>query len=188
MARNGNKPIRALDALALLKADHDKVRALFGAYNACLDSGAMDEDKADIVDQICEELMIHSTLEEQVFYPVLRSAAGAEGAAALDDAEVEHASARELIGQLSEMYPDDVHYDATVAVLGEETRSHIDAEEDVLFAAARSAGLDLALLAGQLIERRRQLQHEAGERSSHLNGAQVREPMAERRAQRSRDE
>lgn len=180
MARNGNKPIRALDALALLKADHDKVRALFGAFDACLDSGAL-EDKADIVDQICQELVLHAALEEQVFYPVLRAATGADGAAALDDAEVEHASARELIGQLSAMYPDDDDYDATVAVLGEETRHHIDAEEEGLFVVARSAGLDLSLLAGQLMERRRQLQHEAGERHSSLNGAPVRDAMAMRR-------
>lgn len=184
MARNGSKPIRALDALELLKADHDKVLGLFAAFDECLAGEAEDDEKADIVERICAELVIHAALEEQVFYPVVRSASGCGGEALVDGAEMAHADARELIGQLNAMYPDDADYDATVAVLGEATRQHMDAEEDMLFPAARSAGLDLELLAGQLIERRRQLQHEAGERHSTMNGSAVREQVAAGRGQR----
>jgi len=62
------------DALALLKADHDKVRNLFREFESLKGIDDEDERKSELVDEICYELTLHTMLEEEIFYPVLRSA------------------------------------------------------------------------------------------------------------------
>ena len=147
----------ATDALELLRADHDKVKALFGAFESI--KGKHDEDrrKAELVDEICYELTMHSMLEEEIFYPMLRSTIDDE---LLDEADIEHAGARALIGQLEIMAPGDDHFDATVTVLGEEVEHHIEKEESELFEAARSAGIDLDELGEQLAARKEELEED----------------------------
>ena len=105
------------DALGLLKADHDKVKALFRDFATIKGEDSEDSRKAELVDQICYELTLHSMLEEEIFYPALRRSIDDDEL--LDEADIEHAGARELIGQLEIMTPGDDHYDATVTVLGE---------------------------------------------------------------------
>lgn len=146
---------RAPDALALLKADHDTVRDLFLAFEQLKDTHDMDERKAELVDDICYALTLHTMIEEEIVYPALRDATGA--GALLDEADIEHAGARELIGQLELMYPGDDHFDATVTVLGEEVVHHIGKEENAVFAAARASGIDLDALGARLSARRAQL-------------------------------
>lgn len=152
--KNGGAP----DALGMLKADHDKAKALFRAFDAL--KGHRDEArrKAELVDEICYELTLHSMLEEEIFYPALRAALDDDEL--LDEADVEHAGARELIGQLEIMAPGDDHYDATVTVLGEEVEHHIGKEEGEMFEAARRADIDLATLAEQLAARREELEED----------------------------
>ena len=115
-----------------------------------------DRRKAELVDEICYELTLHSMLEEEIFYPLLRAAIDDDEL--LDEADIEHAGARELIGQLEIMAPGDDHYDATVTVLGEEVAHHIEKEEGELFDAARSAGIDLDELGAQLAARKDELE------------------------------
>jgi iron-sulfur cluster repair protein YtfE (RIC family) len=159
---------RAPDALALLKADHDKVKALFREFDTL--KGNQDEDrrKAELVDEICYELTLHSMLEEEIFYPALRAAQDDDEL--LDEADVEHAGARELIGQLEIMAPGDDHYDATVTVLGEEVEHHIGKEEGELFEVARIAGLDLEDLGEQLAARKDELEDDLSSPPSHIDG------------------
>lgn len=146
---------RATDALGLLTADHDKVKALFRAFDALKGKDDEHRRKAELVDEICYELTLHSMLEEEIFYPALRKAIDDDEL--LDEADVEHAGARELIGQLDIMAPGDDHYDATVTVLGEEVEHHIEKEEGELFEAARAAGIDLDDLGEQLAARKDEL-------------------------------
>lgn len=154
MSNQDNAKNSVFDALALLKADHDKVKNLFREFES-LKNNDDDERKSELVDEICYELTVHAMLEEEIFYPVLRSAIDDEDM--LDEADVEHAGARDLISQLEVMYPGDDHFDATVTVLGEEVAHHIDKEEADLFAAARSAGIDLDDLGEQLAARKEEL-------------------------------
>ncbi len=149
--KSGSSP----DALDLLKADHDKVRSLFREFDSLKGNDEEDERKSELVDEICYELTVHSMLEEEIFYPILRSAIDQEDM--MDEADVEHAGARELISQLEVMYPGDDHYDATVTVLGEEVGHHIDKEESDMFAQARKAGIDLDDLGEQLTARKEEL-------------------------------
>lgn len=168
MARQGKQV--GPDALSLLKADHDKVLRLFHDLDFLQVTLLQDDGrKADLVERICHELTVHAALEEQAFYPALR--ATVVPPAMLDDAQVEHEAARLLIAELKAMFPDDEQFGATLAVLGEETRHHIEEEEGALFDCARNCGLDLHLLGGELMARRRELQAGSGSGGAPLNGA-----------------
>jgi selenocysteine-specific translation elongation factor len=157
----------ATDALGLLKADHDKVKALFREFDTLKGRDDEDRRKTELVDEICYELTMHSMLEEEIFYPVVRSAIDDDEM--LDEADIEHAGARELIGQLEIMAPGDDHYDATVTVLGEEVAHHIEKEEGELFEAARNAGLDLEDLGEQLAARKEELEEDLSSPPSTLD-------------------
>jgi hemerythrin superfamily protein len=145
----------AIDAIDLLKADHDKVKSLFREFESLKGNDDEDERKSELVDEICYELTVHAMLEEEIFYPIVRAAIDDDDM--MDEADVEHAGARELISQLEVMYPGDDHFDATVTVLGEEIAHHIDKEENDLFEAARGSGIDLAALGDRLAARKEEL-------------------------------
>ena len=143
------------DALDLLRADHDRVRDLFREFEQRKGSVEDDERKSELVDEICYELTLHTMIEEEIFYPAVRAAI--DDNALMDEADIEHAGARELIGQLEVMYPGDDHFDATVTVLGEEVTHHIEKEESDMFAAACHSGIDLDALGEQLAARKEEL-------------------------------
>jgi len=84
--------------LATVKADHEAVRALFQQFDALGRDGEQDTARAELVDEICRALTIHMRLEEDLFYPALRAAQGNEEL--IDEAEAEHAGARDLVLQL----------------------------------------------------------------------------------------
>ena len=164
---SGKQPGSARDALELLKADHQKVRDLFREFDSLRGIEDEDQRKSELVDEICYELTLHTMLEEEIFYPVLRSAIDDDEL--MDEADVEHGGARELISQLEVMYPGDDHFDATVTVLGEEVVHHIDKEEGEMFDAARGAGLDLARLGEQLAARREELEEDLSSPASSID-------------------
>ena len=146
--------MKKLDAIALLKADHRKVEDLFEKYESARGR------KADIAKQICMELIIHTMIEEEIFYPACRKA-GVESDM-LDEANVEHDGAKVLIAELENGSPDDEFYDAKVKVLSEEIKHHVKEEEKRggIFTGAREAKLDLAQLGQQLQSRKSELQAE----------------------------
>lgn len=146
---------RALDALDLLRADHAKVKALFLEFDSLRGIDDEDDRKSELVDEICYELTIHSMVEEEIFYPSVRAAIDDDEL--MDEAEIEHAGARELISQLEVMYPGDDHYEATVSVLGEEIAHHIEKEESDMFSAVRAADIDLEDLAERIAARKEEL-------------------------------
>ena len=142
-----------MDAIALLKADHRKVEELFAKFESA--KGA--ERKREIAEQICTELVVHSTIEEEIFYPACKGAAEEDK---LDEAYVEHDGAKVLISEIASGEPDDEFYDAKVKVLSEMIKHHVKEEEkpgEGLFAKARAAGLDLAELGQQLATRKEEL-------------------------------
>jgi len=75
-------------------ADHKKIKELFAEFDKLKEEGG-DADKSAIVKQICNELKIHSKLEEEIFYPAVRKAI--DDADLMDEALVEHAGAKDLI-------------------------------------------------------------------------------------------
>lgn len=148
----------AVDAIALLKSDHRKVEDLFVQYEAA-DGG---ETKKALADQICMELKIHTTIEEEIFYPALRGQIEDD---LIEEGYVEHDGAKVLVNDISNGHPDqDDHYDAKVTVLSEQVKHHVKEEEQPdtgMFAQARASGVDLVELGARLKARKAELMTEA---------------------------
>ena len=147
------------DAIAMLTADHKRVKALFKEFSALKEDGSKKE-KAAIVDKVCNELTIHATLEEEIFYPAVRKAI--QDADLMDEALVEHACAKELIAQLESMDSEDDLYDAKVTVLGEQIQHHVKEEEGDMFIQAKKAKLDTAALGAKMLKRKLALMADMG--------------------------
>ena len=150
-------PRAAVDnALAVLRADHDRVLELFARFDRLKSNGPQ---KAQLVERICDDLELHSRVEEELFYPSVREVIA--DADLMDEATVEHASAKALIEQLRGMKPGDERYDAMVTVLGEYVRHHVQEEQDAMFPKVRASDLDLVALGRAIKTRKRQLKGEA---------------------------
>ena len=80
----------------------------------------------------------------------------------LDEAEVEHASAKDLIAQIESMSPDDALYDAKVTVLGEYIDHHVEEEESEMFPKCRKSSMDLVALGKAIDARKAELMEEMG--------------------------
>ncbi len=152
-AAPASKSSTGQDALAKLKADHDGVKKMFAQYEK--DKAKMSsEDKEDLVEGILGELIVHTQIEEEIFYPAVRSIGDKDLDELLDEAEVEHSGAKDLIAQLEAADPDEPLYDAKVTVLGESIKHHAGEEEDEMFPKVRKAKqLDLDALGDRLRER-----------------------------------
>jgi hemerythrin superfamily protein len=149
--KSPSRTANSKDAIQLLTADHAEVKKMFKAFEK-----AEESEKEVLVQQICTALTIHAQLEEEIFYPAARESL--EEQDLLDEAEVEHASAKELIAQLETMGPQDALYDAKVTVLGEYIDHHVKEEEGEMFPKVKKAKLDLNELGAQIEARREELQ------------------------------
>jgi len=147
------------DAVALLTTDHDKAKQLFREYDRVARLGDV-ELKSDLALQICLELTIHTQIEEELFYPAVRSETGDEKM--VRDAIQEHAEAKELIAHIQGMAADDQDLDDTVAMLRRAIEHHVEEEEREMFPQARQSGVDLGRLREQLADRKEQLEHDMG--------------------------
>ena len=143
------------DAIELLDADHRSAKALFDQFKQLSEHKAGGAKRKALAEQICLELTIHMRLEEEIFYPPVREAIRDDDL--LDQAEVEHTGAKELIGQILAMKPEDELYDAKVTVLGEYVQHHVRQEREEMFPKVRKCG-NLALLGEQLRVRKQELQ------------------------------
>ena len=145
--------IQPQDGLQLLTADHRKVEDLFERFEAASGTAA----KEKLVRRICTELKVHSQIEEEIYYPAIR---GKVDDAGLDEAYVEHDSAKLLINELEAAEPDERFYDAKVKVLSELIEHHVKEEEkerDNLFQQTRAADIDLEALGARLAARKQEL-------------------------------
>ncbi len=149
------------DAIVSLVADHKRVKTLFEEFEKVRDEGDAEDQKAQLVAQICLELTMHTALEEEVFYPAVRAKIDDEDL--MDEALVEHASAKELIEDLESMDPTDDLYDAKVTVLGEQIDHHVEEEESDMFPKARQAKVNTPELAREMEQRREELRAELGD-------------------------
>ena len=148
------------DAITLLRSDHAGVRKLFREYRKLCEGNGRTVERSELANRICEELTVHAILEEEIFYPALREALDHQDI--LNEAEVEHATAKDLISQIEQAEPGDELYDARVIVLGEYIDHHVDEEEGEMFRQARKAGVDLQALGGAMALRRQELIDELG--------------------------
>lgn len=148
------------DAIAMLMADHKKVRNIFNQFEKLKERGGSDEDKAALAQQACDELKVHAQIEEELFYPTAREAIDDDYL--MDEAAVEHESISELVEQIEAMQPDDERYDTTVSFLGELVEHHVSEEEEEMFPAFEKTNVDTTALAAEMFERKKALMVENG--------------------------
>jgi hemerythrin superfamily protein len=139
-------------ALEMLKEDHDKVKKAFKEFEKMDRSDS--ETCRQVVQSVCNDLRVHTMLEEEIFYPAVREAIEDEDI--MNEAAVEHETAKTLIEQLDNMEPDDPNYYATFTVLGEYVMHHVKEEEGEMFKQIKRSRLDTAAL-GEQMEEHKQL-------------------------------
>ena len=158
MARKNSSRARAL-ALELLEADHRKVEALFEQYETEKESG--EGTKRPIAERICGELTVHAQVEEEIFYPWLRENLSEEDMELVEEALVEHATAKDLIAQLEAGEIDET-YDAKVKVLSEYIKHHVKEEENEIFPEVSRESEELDELGQEMHARKAELMAEMG--------------------------
>jgi hemerythrin superfamily protein len=147
---------RHRDAIALLKADHNQVKAWFAQFK----KASRAERQQTLAQDICHALRIHTTIEEEIFYPAFLEAT--QDKDKHHEAAVEHRAAEQLIAEIEQSSPSDDYFEAKVNVLGEMINHHVKEEEKSggLFAEARKARMDLMALGAELAQRKSQLEVE----------------------------
>jgi hemerythrin superfamily protein len=148
------KKSSAQDAISLLKADHRQVEEWFSEFEDARNSSK----KQQLASKLCKALTIHTTIEEEIFYPAFLQATKDKDIH--HEAVVEHNGAKELIAQIEGMSAEDDYFDAKVTVLSEMIKHHVKEEEKPggMFAEAKKSEMDLAALGEELLARKRELQ------------------------------
>jgi hemerythrin superfamily protein len=147
---------RTPDAISLLKADHRQVEDWFGQFEKARDA----DRKQKLATRICDALKVHTTIEEEIFYPAFLEATGEKDIH--HEAEVEHNGAKKLIAEIEESSPEDDYFEAKVSVLSEMIKHHVKEEEQPggMFSKARDSEMDLDALGEQLAQRKAELEAE----------------------------
>jgi len=145
---------KSQDAIALLKEDHREVEKLFKQFEEAKGDGR----KQKLAHQICLELIVHSEIEETIFYPACEGTVDEDE---LKEGYVEHDAAKLLIAEIeaAEDGADDDFFDTKVKVLSEEIEHHIKEEEGPggIFSQARKGKLDMDALGEQLAAKKKEL-------------------------------
>lgn len=142
------KPKPEQDAIALLKADHREVEDLFAQFEKARTR------KLELAREICNALKVHTQIEEEIFYPTVRSKIDEE---MVNEAVVEHAAAKELITEIEAMDGSEELFEAKMKVLCEQIEHHVEEEEKEMFKEVRDTRIDLKELGAQMAARKEEL-------------------------------
>lgn len=118
-----------MDAISFLEKQHREVEKLFKACKK-----ASGKEKEDLFLQIADDLAVHSTIEEKIFYPACKADNTED---LLEESLQEHLSVKRLLADMLDMDPSDERFDAKLTVLEEQVMRHVEEEENVLFKRAR---------------------------------------------------
>ena len=147
-------------AIETLMADHRKVEDLFVQYESAKE--AEDESRDEIAASICNELTVHATIEEEIFYPWLRETLDDDDMDMVEEAQVEHNGAKDLIAQIEGASEVDAEFDAKVKVLSEYIKHHVKEEENEIFPSVAEEREALDELGQELEARKAELKEELG--------------------------
>jgi hemerythrin-like domain-containing protein len=147
------KKAKKQDAIELLKRDHADVKKTFKQFEKAKykDPAACKEFMASI----CNAITMHAKVEEEIFYPALRAKIDDDDL--MNEALVEHNSAKQLIADIERLDGDDPMLKACAMVLSEYINHHVREEENEMFPKARRAKLDLERLAEEILTRKDEL-------------------------------
>lgn len=120
-----------MNAVKLLKQDHQRVRKLFDEYDEAGDPSS--KKKREIAETIFQELELHRKLEEEIFYPAVNARANQEVKELVIENLEEHQEVGSLIEELRELDPEDAAFEESFAQLVESVQEHIEAEESEMF-------------------------------------------------------
>ena len=148
------------DVLLLLDADHKLVKKMFIEYAGLVEDDAPAAAKQQLALKICQDIIVHSQIEEEIFYPAVREAIGDDGL--IDHAEEEHAQAKEKIAEIQRMSADNKGMDDAVKELATMIDEHVMEELEKMFLQAQYSDLDLRGMVPQLVARKKQLQAQGG--------------------------
>ena len=151
MLTHPKMPAKPQLATALLRADHKLVSSLFAEY----EKTGSTVKKKKLVAQICTELTVHAQVEEEIFYPAVKQALNDHDL--VPEATVEHATLKDLMGQIEFREPDGEMFDAKVKVLSEYVKHHVKEEQDEISPKARETKLDMGKLGAQMAARKAEL-------------------------------
>lgn len=154
-----------MDALTLLKEDHDTVRSMFEQFRTAAENGDQSKIK-DLAGQIFHELEVHTEIEERIFYPAVRDAGGGELDDLTDESNEEHHVVDLLIAEVRGMSPSDDRFKAKMTVMMENVEHHAKEEEDEMFPKVRELMDESRLqdLGAQLQEEKQKLQSQSKSR------------------------
>ena len=144
-------PAKPLDAIALLRADHKAVDALFAEYK----KARAPSKKKQLVSKICTELSVHAQVEEEIFYSAVKQAL--KDKELVPQAIVEQATMKDLIAQVEGIEPDGEMFDAKINVLSEYVKHHVKEEHNEMFPKAKTTKLDMLELGRRMAERKKAL-------------------------------
>jgi hemerythrin superfamily protein len=152
--RFDGRTVKQPEAIAFLMRQHRAVEDLFDEYEDAED----DAEKGELTQKICLMLAVHAKIEEELLYPAAKEEI--EEPDLVDEAAVEHATAKDLIAQIETMHVGDSLYDAKVKVLSEYIAHHVEEEESELFPQLKRTDVDLAAMGKQLEARAEELEEE----------------------------
>jgi iron-sulfur cluster repair protein YtfE (RIC family) len=139
-----------MNAIELLRKDHEKVKQMFAEYDLA------DDRKREIAESVFRELEAHSRVEEDIFYPAVRKHSNKQGKEMVKHSLEEHREVDDLISELRAMDPSDPDFDDRFEEMIEDVEHHIEQEEAEMFPMAEDLGKELDRL-GEQIEEEKEL-------------------------------
>ena len=145
-----------MQAIDMLKADHAKVQELFRQFEAAGTDAS--QERQHLAEQIFTEIEVHSTLEEEIFYPAVQAKAEEDMQDLVADSLEDHHVVKTLIAELRALDPSHDQYVIKFEELWESVEEHVGEEEDEMFPeAAEALGDELTRLGTQMEERKEEL-------------------------------
>ena len=153
MPSRRNDHAQPADAIAMLKADHQRVKDLFAQYEGTSNADA----KGALADEVFVELETHAQLEENIFYPSVNEETE-EGPELVKESLQEHATVKQLIQELRQMGPQNKGFDAKFHELMHNVEHHVAEEETEMFPLAEEElAEDLDEMSAEMQELKKEL-------------------------------
>jgi hemerythrin-like domain-containing protein len=123
----------SMDAIKLLKDDHDRVKKILEQLDSTTERGV--KTREELFAKVKQELTVHEAIEEEIFYPALKDHPKAKELVL--EAYEEHHIVDTVIAEITQVPYDDERWGAKLTVMKENVEHHIEEEEDQMFKQAR---------------------------------------------------